>query len=117
MLYGNTPKVEVSRSFADADDDIARVAGMMLTRMLNQDIQAQGSDFVTVIQSALQDRLIPGMGCARVRYMNREESLKGGQKDEKGEEQSKIVDEWVETIYVHWKDKLYSPARRYFEIW
>src|SRR5678815_1065958 len=39
MLYGQVPKVEVARRFADADDDVARVAGLILTRMLNNDIE------------------------------------------------------------------------------
>jgi hypothetical protein len=68
MLYGRIPKVEVSRRFADADDDVARVAGEILTRILNTDIEVAGEDIASVFRSGLQDRLIPGLGTARVQY-------------------------------------------------
>src|SRR5271154_3545199 len=42
LVYGNLPKAEVDRTFADANDDMARVAAEMLERMLNQDIQDPG---------------------------------------------------------------------------
>src|ERR1700704_427700 len=44
MLYGKVPKVEVARRFADADDNVARVAGLILTRILNTDIEEAGED-------------------------------------------------------------------------
>ena len=43
MLFGQTPKVNVGRRFADSKDDVARVAGEMLERHLNTDIE-RGSD-------------------------------------------------------------------------
>jgi hypothetical protein len=36
MLYGNNPQIDVSRQFADPDDDIARVASTIMQRMLQQ---------------------------------------------------------------------------------
>src|SRR6188768_2923951 len=68
MLYGRVPKVEVDRRFADADDDKARVAGLILSRMLNTDIEEAGEDIASVFRNCLQDRLIPGLGTARVKY-------------------------------------------------
>jgi len=39
MLYGNLPKVDVSRRYADSKDDAARVAAEIFERMLNLDVQ------------------------------------------------------------------------------
>lgn len=103
MLYGRIPKVEVARRFADADDDQARVAGQILSRMLNTDIEEAGEDIASVFRNCLQDRLIPGMGSARVKY-------------EFDEENGQIKNEWVDVVYTYWKDILWSPARTYAEL-
>lgn len=104
MLYGRIPKVEVARRFADADDDQARVAGEILSRMLNTDIEEAGEDIASVYRNCLQDRLIPGLGTARVKY----EFEEGGEEG--------IKNEWVDTVYTYWKDIMWSPARTYPEI-
>lgn len=125
MLYGNTPKVEVSRTFADPKDDIGRVAAMMAGRILNQDIQAPGCTTINVLRQALEDRLLPGMGSARCKYdctlsIKSTPAIKHPQTGEElapaveGEEE--ITDEWVDIIYTHWKDLLWSPARTYDEL-
>lgn len=103
MLYGRVPRVDVGRRFADADDDQARVAGEILSRMLNTDIEEAGEDIASVFRNCLQDRLIPGLGTARVKYEFEE---KNGQ----------IHNEWVDIIYTHWKDVLWSPCRTYSEL-
>lgn len=123
MLYGNTPKVEVDRTFSDPSDDVARVASEMLTRMLTQDIQFAGENQVDVLRSALQDRLLPGLGTARVAYnFESETSTTDAVHDEDGNElapevkDEKVTSEWVDILYVHWRDYLWSPARTYGEI-
>lgn len=127
MLYGKTPKVEVARRFADADDDVSRVAGVILTRILNTDIETAGEDMASVFRNALQDRLIPGLGTACVQYQYEEETIVTPAKmgfDENGEyvelapevEETQIVDEWTDICYTHWKDVLWSPARVHSEI-
>lgn len=124
MLYGNTPKVEVDRTFADSDDDVARVAGEMASRILNQDIQNPGASCISVLRQALEDRLLPGMGSARCRYDYKSETVTTPAiKDpQTGEElapeiiEEKVVDEWVDIIHTHWKDQLWSPARTYSEL-
>lgn len=107
MLYGRMPKVEVDRRFADADDDAARVAGLMLTRILNTDIEVAGEDIASVLRSCLQDRLLAGLGEARVNYQFSTES---------DEPDAKVTDEWTDTVYTHWKDVLWSPCRIYSEM-
>lgn len=124
MLYGNTPKVEVNRTFGDSEDDVARVAGEMASRILNQDIQDPGATCISVLQQALEDRLIPGMGSARCRYDYTSKTVTtpaildpiSGEKLAPEVEEEQVVDEWVDIIYTHWKDQKWSPARTYDEL-
>jgi hypothetical protein len=124
MLYGNTPKVEVDRSFADAKDDVGRVASMMASRILNQDIQSPGATVINVLRQALEDRLLPGMGSARCKYdyTSKTKLTPAILDPETGEElapeveEEEITKEWVDIIYTHWKDILWSPCRTYDEL-
>lgn len=124
MLYGQVPKVEVARRFADADDDVARVAGLILTRMLNNDIEVAGEDLASVFRSCLQDRLLSGLGSARLQYQFRSKNKhvqavtdKDTQKELAPEVQDEeITDEWTDVIYTHWEDMLWSPCRTYSEL-
>lgn len=128
MMYGKTPKVEVSRRFDDADDDVARVAGLILTRILNTDIEVAGEDMVSVFRNALQDRLLPGLGTASVQYQCEEEEHTTPAivaTDPSGAQielapavtQNVVTREWTDILYTHWKDELWSPARTHAEIW
>ena len=123
MLYGRTPKVDVDRKYADPADDVARVSSEMLTRILNADIEEEGDSTSEVLRYCLDDRLLPGLGSARVRYDF--ESVQheiAEMKDElgnvtaEGYVQEEITDEWVDTVYVHWKDILWSPVRVWSEV-
>lgn len=135
MMYGQVPKVSVDRRWADPDDQLARVACEMAERLLNADIEEAGEDFSTVLRSCLQDRLLPGLGCVRVRYDLEEGEPdkdsqaatdgKQGEEDEADDTeeleteenpQKAKLDEWLEDIYVPWTDVLWSPARFYKEI-
>lgn len=123
MLYGQIPKVEVTRRFADANDDAARVASNMLTRILNTDIEFAGEDIACVFRNGLQDRLIVGLGTARLKYEIFEQKVQvpailgdDGAEQAPAYEENKIQEEWVDTVYTHWKDVLWSPARTYKEI-
>lgn len=73
MLYGRVPEVGVGRRFADAQDDVGRVAGLILERMLNSDIQGDDDPYALALEQALFDRLVPGLAVARVRYEMEEE--------------------------------------------
>jgi hypothetical protein len=68
MLYGQVPKCSASRRFADSQDDVARVAGEMLERICNTDIERDGASYASAIGHSLEDRLLPGFGFATVRY-------------------------------------------------
>jgi hypothetical protein len=75
MLYGNTPKIDVSRRYAQANDDVGRVAAEMMERLLNLDVAENGSEIDAVFRSTLQDRLLSGLGCAKVRYAMESEQV------------------------------------------
>ena len=124
VLYGKVPTVSVGRRFADAKDDVARVAGEMLERLLNTDIERDGDGYALAVQAAAQDYLIPGMGNARVRYVLEEEEvseqpakvgLDGAVLAPAIPASTRKVREDVEVDYVHWQDQLWSPARTWQE--
>lgn len=99
MLYGQSPKVEVDRRFQDQNDDIGRVASEIFQRHLNNDVELTTDSYQDSLRNALDDFLIPGLGCCRVRY------------DAQFGPGNVLTKENVEFEYVHWKDVLWSPAR------
>ena len=123
MLYGSTPKVDVARRFADADDDAARVGSLMLNRMLNTSIEASGDDYKSTLQYCLDDRLLPGLAVARVTYeCEMEDCEVEALLDEEGEEvaegytESRLVGESAPVRYVHWDDFRWGWARVWNEV-
>lgn len=68
VLYGKTPQASVSRRWKDPADDLARVAGEMLSRHLNDDISSGDDGYERALGYVLENRLSVGLGQARVRY-------------------------------------------------
>ena len=125
LLYGQVPKVDVSRRFGDSQDDVARVAANMLERILNCDIESPTDNYAQALWHALQDRLLPGMGLCRVRYEREERAIEateatfgpGGELLEQGTEATvELIDERAVVDYVPWRDHLWSPARTFSEV-
>lgn len=125
LLYGRTPQVSVERRFADPQDDAARVAGEMLERALNSDIEKDSDTFAQALQYALDDRLLPGLGVVRLRYVPTTETVEakeailgpdGKELAPEVPEAEVLAYECVETDYVHWRDILWSPARVWHEV-
>jgi len=141
LLYGKTPSVDVTRRFADSQDDNARVASLMLERLLNGDLERDNDGYSSALEYALQDRLLPGLGNVRLRYVVEMEQAPGTpaqtrpQLDQLGqpvmgadglpatEELAPAIPphevkahEDVETDYVHWRDQLWSPARTFHQV-
>lgn len=122
-LYANIPKVKVARRFNQANDDVARVAGMILQNAVMQDIDEPECDFDQVMKDAVEDRLVPGMGQAWLRLETETESktleaqwdpISGDQIQEEAQydvvkRQEVIID------HVFWEDFLYSPCRTWKE--
>lgn len=123
MLYGQAPKVDFDRRYADPNDDIARVASEMYERILNADIERPDDDYTAVLRTCLDDRLIPGLGQARVRYEAKfSQTEVPAITDNYGLElapaylQDTLDFEKVHVDYVHWKDFRYSYARTWHEV-
>ena len=125
MLYGQTPSVTVTRRFADAQDEAARVASEILERMLNSDLERDSDCYAASLQYALNDFMLGGTGVVRLRYIAdfEEEEEKPAILDDDGVEMAPAVEaaqkksnEDVETDYVYWKDNLWSPARTFHEV-
>jgi hypothetical protein len=106
----------VSRVFGDAQDDVARVAGEMLSRLINP---KDGDDFTVALAYALEDRLLPGFGFATMRYEVETEPAKdeAGEPilDDAGEPAEKKTREAIGTDYHYWKSLLWSPCRTFEE--
>jgi hypothetical protein len=125
-LYGQTPKVSVSRRFADANDDIARIAAELQERLLNTDIEKDGDTYALALQYALEDWLLPGLGFARIRYAAGFEPVPetpaqlhpetGAELAPAVPETEKKTSETVETDYIHWRDVLWGPSRVWHEV-
>lgn len=125
-LYGKVPKVTVSRRHADSTDDVARVAGEMMERLLNTDIEREDDTYALAMRYVLEDHLVPGLGMSRVRYDTGEMQTQPGTPAKlapDGRELAPAVpevetrpDETAETDYVHWKDVLWNKSRVWHEV-
>ena len=124
MLFGRAPKVDVSRRYNDADDDVARVAALILNRVLNNDIQEPASNISTVLRQTLDDRLLPGLGLARLRYEmeEKDEEVPPMLDPATGEQLApgylKQVLDWESATveYVHWRDVRWSFGRTFNDL-
>ena len=66
-LYSQLPKPKVSRRFKDYDDDVSRVAALILERSITQDLDDPRDTFDSTLRHCVQDRLVPGLAQAWLR--------------------------------------------------
>jgi hypothetical protein len=117
LMLGQSPKVDVSREHQDPNDDVARVASVMFQRMLDTTTAPSGTGLKSVLNSCLFDRLVPGIGVARVRYdFKAQVEMVLNPQTMVPEEIEKIVDEDAPTDYVHWQDFCWGWARNWKEM-
>ena len=117
MLFGSEPQIDVSREHADPDDDVARVAALLYQRILQSHVEPSGEDLATVLKAALQDRLLPGMGTARVRYEMEYKTELAVNPLTGMEEEIDVLDyEYACMDYIHWQDVLWGWGRTWKEI-
>jgi hypothetical protein len=117
QLYGAVPKIDVGRQFNDPGDDVARVAALLLERMMTAEVTASNEAFPTALRSALQDRLLPGMGVCRLRYDLKTRTTEvlnplTGEMEEVEEMES----EAAPVEYVHWQDFRWGWCRTWSEL-
>ena len=123
-LYANLPSVDVKRKFADYDDDVARVATNIMERALNYDVMENGKEYETLLKQCLFDRIVPGLGCARVFYeVETEEQEVPAQIDPMtGEElapaftEERTVYEAAPCEWYHWSDVTWGWCRTWGEL-
>lgn len=108
-LYATIPTIDISRKFYDQKDDIARVAGLMLQRCVQQDMEEEESDFDQVMRQCVTDRLVSGLGTCWLRLETETEDQ--DETDADGNPFKAIKDQDVAIDYVYWEDFLYSPCR------
>lgn len=122
-IYARPPKADVTRLYKDPDDDVSRVASEMLERMLNNEIEQDGSSFDASARNAIQDFLIVGEGQMWNRYeAETSEEVIPAELDDEGNElvpeqrYERLIHEDAITEWVSYDDFLYSPARIWEEV-
>jgi hypothetical protein len=117
MMYGQTPQIDVTREHYDPDDDQARVAALMFQRILQSSTEPSGESLGDCLRAALQDRLLPGLGQARVRYEFDAEVAQVFDPETGGMlEVDNVTDERAPVNYVHWQDFLWGWGRTWPEV-
>ena len=119
-LYAKPPRVDVSNSYKDSNDDIARAAANILQRMLNNDVEEDDeSTYPEITRQSVSDYLIVGMGQVWYRYevetaKNKTEPVIDPQTQvvlAEPIEYEAITHEDAPADYVYWEDFWWSPAR------
>ena len=136
--YARIPKPDISRRFKDADDQVGRVAALILERAITYELETDGY-FDTTAKNIVLDRLVAGCGAGWVRYDVEQEStsvdrmnpsMESFQISDSADEQAfddtasfyqeapedVITDEQTPIDYVHWNDLIWSPARTWDEV-
>ena len=139
-LYARTPKPDVQRRYKD-QDDVGRLASILLERCLSFSLDPAHSDFDLVMSACVLDRLLPGRGVPRVLYVPHfGDTIEEGQQtvgdgngvsfeetqaeatlvDNTGDAGSdplrEVVDEEVKVAYVYWEDYREGAARTWAEV-
>jgi len=124
LLFGKTPQVDVARKFGDPNDDLARVGGETMERLLNCDIERDSDSYKRALTYALMDRLNPGAGIVRLRYVAefgveevpaKIDPVTGVELAPGFKREVKTFED-VEVDHVNWKDFRWSPARVWHEV-
>lgn len=120
-LYARPPKVDVSRTFKDPDDDVGRVAANILERVIDNDIPVESESMESTFRDAILDRLIVGLGQLWARYeVDTVKQMQPAAMDPNtgmemapAKEVEVIVDERAPLDFVRWEDFRCSPVRRW----
>ena len=115
-LYAQLPKPVVSRKYTDYNDDVARVAALIIERNITQDLDDPCDTFDSVMRHCVQDRLVPGLSQAWLRIETDTEDVlvpptPGSDPETEPTTYKKITDQRVVIDYIFWNDFLWSPCR------
>lgn len=119
--FARLPKPVAERRFGD-DDQVGRVASMLLERALKYEIE-EYSDYRATMRACVLDRFLGGRGTAWVRYephMRAESQqlpVDGDTITDDIDEPGEQIDyECAPVDYVHWRDFGHSPGRTWEEV-
>lgn len=118
-LYAQQPKVRATLRNKDTASPVAR-AGALLLEGCVEYVKSE-EDFDELMESTVEDLLLPGMGCGWVRYEARfKDKLddKGNKipvEGKKDEYEQELLDEMVKAEYVYWQDFLTGVSRTWKE--
>lgn len=123
-LYARTPRPMVERVWEDMNDNVGRVSALILQRCLAFDLMKNNSPMDVSFKMAVEDRLIPGLGCLWLRYDVDTEtvSVPMPPHPQTGEQNDPVEFEVISreeccTEYVHWRDIVFPSARTWDEVW
>lgn len=111
-LYAQLPKADVSRRFNDPDDDVSRVASMILQR--NIEFENQTGNFDTEFKQIVFDRAVAGMGVGWQRFEQNEEAQPAAIDPSTGvelQQPPKITDQYACIEHVAWDDFYWGPCK------
>lgn len=117
-LYAKLPRPMVERTWKDQGDNVGRVAALILQRCLSYDLMKNNSPMDASFKLAIEDVLIPGLGCVWLRYdaSTHEITMPGG--DPKNPVKFEVIsEESVDCDYVGWRDVVFPSARIWTEVW
>lgn len=110
-LYAQTPKVQATQRHKDRNNDTALFAVQLLEAAGQYALEE--IDFDDVMDNVVQDYLLPGMGCAWVRYT----PTIGKKRDALDQEYDAVTFEGLAVDYVHYRDFYTSTGRTWPEVW
>ena len=120
-LYAQLPKPAVSRRFTDYQDDVGRVAALIIERCITQDLDDPTDLFDPTMRHCVQDRLVAGLAQAWVRLETDTEEVSlpptpGNDAEVEPEKEDaeplrKITAQRIVIDYIFWEDFLWSPCR------
>jgi hypothetical protein len=118
-LYGQTPKVEVKNRQQDTTDQLKVAAAVILENTGQYAVDML--DFDYILQNAVSDYVLPGMGSVWVRYDPQfapqyDNDNKTPLKNDDGTDKEYLTFEGMALDYVHFKDWKCGPARYWNEV-
>lgn len=115
-LYAQSPKVRSALRNKDTASAPARMGALLLEGCV--EYIKQEEDFDDLMDSAVEDLLLPGLGTAFVRYEARftDKTDENGTKvpvagGKKNEYEQELLDEMVKIDYIYWQDFLTGVSR------
>lgn len=111
-LYARTPKPDIKRRFDDSQDDVARVAALLLQRNLEYELDTGGFD--GTFKQVLFDHVVAGLGVSWLRLEQDEQPQPPLAHPLTGEaipQPPAITRQEACTDYVAWDDFYWSPCK------